>query len=42
MFFMEFTDEKELHIVKRDGKIQAFDPNKIRQAVIKAYRAGGY
>lgn len=38
---MEFTDEKELHIVKRDGKIQAFDPNKIRQAVIKAYRAGG-
>ncbi|GAD06120.1 ribonucleotide reductase of class III (anaerobic), large subunit [Porphyromonas crevioricanis JCM 15906] len=38
---MENSQSPELYIVKRDGKVQIFDPNKIRQAIIKAYRAGG-
>lgn len=33
--------EEILRIVKRDGHVQPFDPDKIRQAIIKAYRAGG-
>lgn len=28
-------------IVKRDGALEAFNPDKIRQAISKAYRAGG-
>ncbi|WP_373763237.1 anaerobic ribonucleoside-triphosphate reductase, partial [Porphyromonas loveana] len=34
-------EEVILRIVKRDGHVQPFDPEKIRQAIIKAYRAGG-
>ncbi|ALA93233.1 ribonucleoside-triphosphate reductase class III catalytic subunit [Porphyromonas gingivalis AJW4] len=34
-------EEVILRIVKRDGHVQSFDPEKIRQAIIKAYRAGG-
>lgn len=33
--------KKELFILKRDGKTQPYAPDKIKQAIIKAYRAGG-
>lgn len=41
---MDAADQKgshELYILKRDGSRQLFDANKIRSAIIKAYRAGG-
>ncbi len=37
---MDLTRE-QLFILKRDGSKQPFDPEKIRAAIIKAYRAGG-
>lgn len=38
---MKAPFHSSISIVKRDGKVQDFDPAKIRSAIMKAYRAGG-
>ena len=38
---MDTTTAAAITIIKRDGAQQPFNPHKIRQAITKAYRAGG-